>query len=352
VSATTSRIVRTSLVPLRSTLPMAETGSLPGPLADVQTLIRTLWESCRARVQGRDEVIRLILTALFADGHVLLEDHPGSGKTTLAKALGESIRRPAAADGFASFRRIQFTPDLLPSDVTGTTVFDPKTGSFAFRPGPIFANVVLADEINRTSPKVQAALLEAMGEKQVTVDNTTHRLEDTFFVLATQNPHDLVGTYPLPRAQLDRFLYKVTMSYISRESELAVLERRASAISGPPAAQVAPEAIAAARGVLEREVRIPTAIKECLVDISEALRADPRVRQGISTRSLVQAMPALRAWAVLEGRDTVTSEDVAALAVPLFAHRLALAESSLDAQGVVRDCVVAVLARRDGAARS
>ncbi|MGP0070086.1 MAG: AAA family ATPase, partial [Isosphaeraceae bacterium] len=157
-------------------------------LADVRALFAALGDRCRAMVQGRDETIALVLIALFADGHVLLEDHPGSGKTTLAKSIGESLRRERHSNGFAEMRRIQFTPDLLPSDITGGLVFDAEARQFAFRPGPIFANVVLADEINRAGPKVQAALLEAMAEKQVTVDNQSYILEDLFFVIATQNP--------------------------------------------------------------------------------------------------------------------------------------------------------------------
>jgi MoxR-like ATPase len=172
-------------------------------LNEAHEVARRLFDRVRAAVRGRDDVIELVLNALLSDGHILLEDFPGSGKTTLAKSLGESILddRDEAERGYIeAFRRIQFTPDLLPSDVTGTTVFEPQNGTFTYRPGPIFAHVVLADEINRTSPKVQSAMLEAMAEKQVTVDNRTHPLDQLFFVIATQNPLDLAGTYPLPVA--------------------------------------------------------------------------------------------------------------------------------------------------------
>src|SRR5215831_14558127 len=192
-------------------------------LDDARRVADIIRARIRANVMGRDEVIELVLVSLLADGHVLLEDFPGSGKTTLAKALGHSIVDDRPEDEIADFRRIQFTPDLQPSDVTGVAVFDAATSRFHFRHGPIFAHVVLADEINRTSPKVQAAMLEAMGEKQVTVDNATHRLDELFFVIATQNPLDLAGTYPLPVAQLDRFLFKIRMTHIDRDAELAVL---------------------------------------------------------------------------------------------------------------------------------
>src|SRR5215510_15088706 len=184
--------------------------------------IERLTARARAVIVGRDDVIELTLIALLADGHVLLEDYPGSGKTTLARCLGDSLAAESG-DALASFRRIQFTPDLLPSDVTGTSVFDLERNRFVFRPGPIFAHIVLADEINRTSPKVQAAMLEAMAEKQVTIDNDTHKLDELFFVIATQNPLDVMGTYPLPTPQLDRFLFKIEMRHIEKNAELEVL---------------------------------------------------------------------------------------------------------------------------------
>jgi len=299
-------------------------------------------------VMGRDDVIELVLVALFADGHCLLEDYPGSGKTTLAKSLGNAIHDDLPDDDIPSFRRIQFTPDLLPSDVTGVTIFDTQTNTFQFRRGPVFAYVVLVDEINRTSPKVQSALLEAMAEKQVTVDNVSHPLDQLFFVLATQNPLDAIGTYPLPLAQLDRFLFKLVMKHIDRESELEVLRTWGQPRQLRERPHVSRGAIVAARQILRTQVAVSPAIHECLVDIAQQLRADKRVRQGVSTRCLVQAIPALQTLAMLRGRDFVSTEDVEYLATPLFAHRLELAPGA-KAEQVIGEALrgpIEVLSRR------
>src|SRR5689334_16709257 len=228
-----------------------------------------LYQRLAAAVRGRDDVIDVLLIALLSDGHVLLEDYPGSGKTTLAKSLGDAIIDDSPHDEIVAFRRIQFTPDMLPSDVTGSLVFDPNTAQFSFRPGPIFAHVVLADEINRTSPKVQSAMLEAMAEKQSTVDNRTRKLDPLFFVIATQNPLDLAGTFPLPSAQLDRFLFKIKMRHIPRDAELEVLAsyktRRAGIGNDLPRATRTE--ILDARKVSEDMVHVAPEIRECLVDI-------------------------------------------------------------------------------------
>ncbi len=300
-----------------------------------------------AAVKGRDDVIELVLVALIADGHVLLEDYPGSGKTLLAKTLGDSIIDDKPDDDIPGFRRIQFTPDLLPSDVTGVTVFDAATNKFFFRRGPVFAYVVLADEINRTSPKVQAAMLEAMAEKQVTVDNNTYKLDDLFFVIATQNPLDLAGTYPLPVAQLDRFLFKIRMTNVSREAELDVLLTAKERRAGVPESLVRPSRadVVAARRACHELVHVSPAVHEALVDIARALRADARVLQGASTRSLVMALPALQARAMIHGRDHVAPDDVEALLVPVFGHRLELQPGVDDVQPVIRDCAAAILER-------
>jgi len=310
-------------------------------LANAKTVVQQLRTRLAFAVRGRDEVIDLIMIALLADGHVLLEDHPGSGKTTLAKALGESIEDVEAKDFIEPFRRVQFTPDLLPSDVTGVSVFDPETQQFHFRPGPIFAHVLLADEINRTSPKVQSALLEAMAEKQVTVDNHTYRLDDLFFVIATQNPRDQVGTYPLPVAQLDRFLFKIRMDYIAHAAEVDVLrsyrDRRSAA--PPDAPRVTRDALIAARRAIDEHVYIDPRLSDSLVDVATALRKSPEVGQGVSTRSLVLLLPALQALAFMKGRDFVIPEDVNALAPHVFSHRLELAPGVEDVNEVVKRCL-------------
>jgi MoxR-like ATPase len=293
----------------------------------------------RAAVLGREEIIQLILIALIADGHVLLEDYPGSGKTTLAKAIGAAIIDDRPDDYIVDFRRIQFTPDLLPSDVTGSTVFDVTSSRFHFRHGPLFAHVVLADEINRTSPKVQSAMLEAMAEKQVTVDNVTYPLDDLFFVIATQNPLDVAGTYPLPSPQLDRFLFKIRMHHIDRAAELAVLKlhQRQRSVESTELPRVTRTQVFEARTVIGERVALSDAVSECLLDIARATRQDERVMQGASTRSLVLALPALKSRAALCNRDFVSSEDIEALVVPLLAHRIELAPGLTNPAEILRE---------------
>lgn len=312
-------------------------------LNDAVAVLHRLRDAVKDKVLGRDDVIELAIIALIADGHILLEDYPGSGKTTLAKALGEAITNPVANKDSAiqPFRRIQFTPDLLPSDVTGGSVFDTHSNSFHFRHGPIFAHVVLADEINRTSPKVQSAMLEAMGEKQVTVDNATYPLDALFFVIATQNPLDLVGTYPLPTPQLDRFLFKISMDHIDRESELDVLDtyKTRRDFNHSTAKTVTRDEVVRARHVIDDEVSIAKSVKTALVDISRNLRADERVLQGNSTRSMVLLLPALQVQAAFNGRNYVSADDIEVLLPRVLGHRIELAPGVSDLSKVLKDCM-------------
>ena len=314
-------------------------GNVIATLDDARLVASQVQAHMRQNVMGRDDVIELVLVSLFADGHVLLEDYPGSGKTTLAKSLGHAIIDDLPTDEIPDFRRIQFTPDLLPSDVTGVMIFDTTNSTFEFRRGPVFAYVVLVDEINRASPKVQSALLEAMAEKQVTVDNVCHKLDDLFFVLATQNPLDSIGTYPLPMAQLDRFLFKIRMRHIDRESELEVLRTWGKPRDVQQLPRVNRGDVVAARKLLRHGVSVATAIQECLVDCAQRLRDDRRIRQGVSTRCLVQAIPALQTLAMLRGRDYVSSADLEHLAVPLFAHRLELVPGTDPVERVISEAI-------------
>ncbi len=308
------------------------------PIALAKHIADQLTARLECAVRGRREAIELIVAALLADGHVLLEDYPGSGKTTLAKALGESFNT-TTSDKLATFRRIQFTPDLLPSDITGTTIFDVNTQRFIFRPGPVFAHVVLADEINRTSPKVQSALLEAMAEKQVTIDNETHALDQLFFVIATQNPLDIAGTYPLPTPQLDRFLFKIKMHHIARDAELEVLNQYPAIgleqLVGQDKLNVSD--VLKARETIRKDVAISGAIKVGLVEIAQFMRTDPRIAQGASTRSLVLLLPAMQARAVMHGRNFVAPDDLKALAPYVFTHRLESTSAADDVQAVIRE---------------
>ncbi len=317
------------------------------PIERAMEVLGRLRDRMTAQVLGRDEVIELVLVALLSDGHVLLEDFPGSGKTTLAKSLGNAIVDERHDEAIAAFRRIQFTPDLLPSDVTGVAVFDAATQDFHFRHGPIFAHVVLADEINRTSPKVQAAMLEAMGEKQVTVDNVTHALDELFFVIATQNPLDLAGTYPLPVAQLDRFLFKIRMTHIERDAEIEVLEswRDRRDVERTDLPRVTRSDVLEARRALDEGVAIDRAVKECLVDISRAIRDDRRVLQGNSTRSMVLLLPALQARAALHRRSYVSSDDIEALLPRVLGHRVELAPGIPELDPILEDAMAEPLER-------
>jgi MoxR-like ATPase len=266
-------------------------------------------------VVGRDAVLDQVMIGVVADGHLLLEDLPGLGKTLIAKSF-------AAALGLA-FNRIQFTADLLPHDITGGEMFDPATGRFTFRPGPLFTNLLLADEINRAPPKVQSALLEAMQEYQVTSERSTHSLERPFLVLATQNPLDLEGTYPLPEAQIDRFLMRLTVGYPTADEEREILRKRRERKEDD--VQV-PHVLDAARfrGVQRaaEDVTVDPAIERYVVDLVSATRGDPRAEVGASPRGSLALLKLARAKALVEGRDFVVPDDVKLLALPALSHRV------------------------------
>jgi MoxR-like ATPase len=267
-------------------------------------------------IQGKEDAVRLALICVISEGHLLVEDVPGVGKTSLAKALARSLG--------LSWNRIQFTPDLLPSDVTGVSVFERATNTFTFRPGGIFANVLLGDEINRASPKTQAALLEAMEERQVTVDATTHLLPEPFVVIATQNPVEHEGTYPLPESQLDRFLLRIRMGYPARAAEIAMLDNQAM---GSPVDNMEPaidaETVAALIHLSQR-VHIAPALKGYMVDLAAASRRHPALLLGMSPRSVLGLQRAVRALAASLGRDYVIPDDIKALFAPIVEHRLIL----------------------------
>jgi MoxR-like ATPase len=304
-------------------------------LARVSETLGAIEENVRTVVEGKTDVVRLSLVALIAEGHLLVEDVPGVGKTLIAKALARSID--------CSVSRVQFTPDLLPSDVTGVTVYSPDTGEFEFRPGPVFANIVVGDEINRAGPKTQSALLESMAERTVTVDGTTYELAQPFMVIATQNPIELEGTYPLPEAQRDRFLMRVAVGYPHHDAELEILRTHGGddrlARLGPvtDAASVA-EAIVAVR-----DVHVTESLERYIVALCRATRNHPDVELGASPRASLGLLRAARAAAALAGREYAVPDDVKALALHVLPHRLILRPEAqlagLDPVRVIADVV-------------
>ncbi|MCA1667529.1 MAG: MoxR family ATPase [Thermomicrobia bacterium] len=303
-------------------------------MTPVQNIAERVVTNVERVIVGKHREVQLTLVALLCRGHVLIEDVPGVGKTVLAKTIARSIG--------CSFKRIQFTPDLLPGDVTGVSIFNQGTRIFEFRPGPVVAQIVLADEINRATPKTQSALLEAMEERQITVDGETHDLPMPFVVLATQNPIEYEGTFPLPEAQLDRFLLRLSLGYPSHMEEIAVLQNQ---MSGHPLSRIeqvvdVSELVTAQQYIIEN-VRVDPLILEYIVSMSEATRRHDEIYLGASPRGTLGLLASARAWAALAGRDYVLPDDVKALAEPVLAHRLIVSPAArmrnIDGRGIVRE---------------
>ena len=308
----------------------------PSSPAVSATRLKDLVTNVERAFRGKPRIVRLTVACLLARGHLLLEDVPGVGKTTLALALARSMG--------VDFQRVQFTSDLLPADIVGVSVWSPKSERFVFTPGPLFANVVLADEINRTTPRTQSALLEAMSEGKVSIDNETHELPDPFLVIATQNPLEHHGTYPLPESQLDRFLMRLSIGYPGRAVERAILlERGGEAPVASLAAVFRPEEF---RLLQEKAqlVHLEESVVDYLMAIVEATREDPRVRIGVSTRGALALASAAKALAMVDGRDFVLPDDIRELVVPVLAHRLSLSAAGADADRTLAEALVEDLA--------
>ncbi len=313
---------------------MATTSNQLG-LSDALSSAQRLLDSLSSVILGKVEEQRLATMALMCRGHLLIEDVPGVGKTMLARSIALSIG--------GTFRRIQFTPDLLPSDITGVSVFDQKNGDFKYRPGPIVAQVVLADEINRASPKTQAALLESMEERQITVDGVTHPMPEPFIVMATQNPIEYEGTFPLPETELDRFIVRIHLGYPSFEDEVAVLEAQRFAHPIETVAQVVTEEELRAMQAAVKEIHVDEAVREYIVAIVGATRTHSGLYLGASPRGSLALFRLSQARALLDRREFVLPDDVKALALPALGHRIIL-NSSARIEGVTaEDCIADVL---------
>jgi MoxR-like ATPase len=306
-------------------------------LAEVAELGARIAANVQRVIVGKPDVVRIALVTLLAEGHLLVEDVPGVGKTSLAKALARSVD--------CSVSRVQFTPDLLPGDITGMSIYNRQTGDFEFRPGPLFANIVIADEINRASPKTQSALLECMAEHQVTVDGATYGLASPFMVVATQNPIEMDGTYPLPEAQRDRFTARVSVGYPDAAAELAMVDERTTA---DPLDSLGPVADAQRlNAVIEavQRVHVGAEVRQYCVDMVGATRRLPDLRLGASPRATLQLVRTARAQAALSGRGFVVPDDVQAVAVPVLAHRLLLTPDAQAARRSAADLVRTLLGR-------
>ena len=292
----------------------AQTGHPERTLDQLIPIAHQISGAINSVIEGKPETVRLAMTVLLAEGHALIEDVPGVGKTLMAKALARSID--------CSVRRVQFTPDLLPSDITGVSAFNQELREFEFKPGPIFANLVLGDEINRASPKTQSALLESMEERQVTVDGATYSLESPFMVIATQNPIEMEGTYPLPEAQRDRFTARIAIGYPSPAAELAMLDAHGSHSPLDDLKPVAHASDVRALIAAVREVHVADQVRQYIIDIVTATRTASSLRLGASPRAALHLLRASRAYAAFEDRNFVIPDDVQALAGPVLAHRL------------------------------